>query len=157
MSLHLIPGFKQSPSFCGPACLKMILHYYGTEASEEEIGALAKTTLEDGTTNENLLLTAQHYGLDGAWKREGSINDLRAYVEKNTPVIVEWFSTNEVHFSIVVGADEDQIVLLDPEHGERESFSHVEFMSVWFSFSGPSIKTTDGVRLRWMLPLIKKT
>jgi ABC-type bacteriocin/lantibiotic exporter with double-glycine peptidase domain len=157
MPLHLIPGFKQSPSFCGPACLKMILHYYGTEASEEEIGAIAKTTFADGTTNENLLLTAQHYGLDGTWQQEGSLAGLRAYIEKNTPVIVEWFSTNEAHYSIVVGADEDQIVLLDPEHGERASFSHIEFMAVWFSFSGPYIQDTSGVRLRWMLPLTKKT
>lgn len=154
MSLHLIPGFKQSPSYCGPACLKMILHYHGKEMTEEEIGIVAKTTREDGTTNENLLLAAQYYGLDGAWKQEGTIADLRAYAEKDIPVIVEWFSTNEVHYSIVVGADEDQVVLLDPEKGERESFTPFEFMSVWFSFSGAYIKKNSDVRLRWYLPLV---
>lgn len=136
----------------------MVLSYYGiNDISEEAIGIIAKTVphYSGGTTNENLLLAAKHYGLTGEWQTEKSLDDLRAYVEKNIPVIVEWFSVNEVHYAIVVGADEDQIILLDPENGEQESFSHEQFMSIWFSFSGPYITSTDGIRLRWMLPLTK--
>ncbi len=133
----------------------MILHYYGIDASEEDIGRVAKTTVEHGTTNDNLLIAARSYGLDGVWHKEATLADLCTHVAQNIPVIVEWFSTNQVHYSIVVGADEDQIVLLNPEHGEQESFTHEEFMSVWFSFSGPFIKTQRDVQLRWMLPLTK--
>lgn len=161
MSLHLIPGFVQSPSYCGPACLKMVLHYYGTEVSEDELGRVAKTTLEHGTTNENLLLAAQTYGLSGVWHEFGTLEELREYTEKNIPVIVEWFSSDEspdpgeTHFSIIIGVDDTRVILLDPEDGKRYELSYAKFMSVWFSFSGPFINNASEVRVRWYLPLTK--
>ncbi len=161
MSLHFIPGFVQSPLYCGPACLKMILYYYGTEVSEDELGRVAKTTLEHGTTNENLLLAAQAYGLDGRWHEFGTLEELRGYTEKDIPIIVEWFSSGEgpepgePHFSIVIGVDETHVILLDPEDGKRYEFSQIKFMSVWFSFSGPFIKNASEVHVRWYLPLTK--
>lgn len=161
MSLHLIPGFKQSPFYCGPACLKMILHYYGREVSEEEIAQVAKPTFESGTSVENLLLAAEAFGLVGEWHEEGTIEELRTYAEKDIPVIVEWFSSGEgpepgePHYSIIVGVSDTHIFILDPEDGQRYEMSHLKFMSVWFSFSGFYIKEQSDVRLRWYLPLTK--
>lgn len=162
MPLHLIPGFKQSPSFCGPASLQMILHHYGIEATEEDIGRVAKTTIEHGTTNENLLIAAQHYGLDGAWQHNGTVDMIRSFVEQDIPVIVEWFSSDEspdpgeVHYSIIVGVSDTHVFLLDPEDGEKHEISHIKFMSVWFSFSGPYPNDPTDVRIRWFLPLTKR-
>lgn len=162
MSLHLIPGFKQSPLHCGPACLKMILHYYGREVSEEEIAEIAKPTFECGTSTENLLLAAEAFGLAGEWHKGGTLEDLRAYTEKDIPVIVEWFSCDaspdpgEPHYSIIIGVSDTQIFILDPEDGQRYEMSHAKFMSVWFSFSGFYIQEQSDVRLRWYLPLTKR-
>ncbi len=140
MSLHLLPGFKQSPSNCGPVCLQMILEYYGASVSEAELAIAAKTTLERGTYDHDLLDAAKQYGLDGEWKDNATIDDLRAAVDAHVPSIVTWFSTNEVHYSIVIGADEENILLQDPDNGDRESFTHAEFMAVWFSFVGSNYR-----------------
>ncbi len=162
MNLRLIQAFKQSPSYCGPACLKMVLHYYGKEVTEEELGVVAKTTFEDGTTNDNLLLAAQAYGLDGVWHQNGTIEELRTYAHTNVPVIIEWFSSDESpapgepHYSIVLDVTDIHVLLLDPEDGKQYEMSHVKFMSTWFSFSGPYIKQNSDVRLRHYLPLIAK-
>lgn len=118
----------------------MILEYYGTRVSEEELAIAAKTTLERGTYDHDLLDAAKQYGLEGEWKDDATIEDLRAAVDRHIPVIVSWFSTNEVHYSIVVGADEENILLQDPDNGDRESFTHAEFMAVWFSFVGSNYR-----------------
>jgi ABC-type bacteriocin/lantibiotic exporter with double-glycine peptidase domain len=88
--------------------------------------------------------------------------ELRMHADKQVPVIIEWFSSDdspapgEPHYSIVLEVTDTRIRILDPEDGKQHEMSHVKFMSTWFSFSGAYIKTTDSVRLRMYLPLTQK-
>lgn len=131
----------------------MILEYYGKTVSGRDIGLIAKTTIAHGTTPEGLLRAAKHYGLTGKWSKASSIDDLKKHIKKGTPVIVDWFSSYEGHYSVAVGATRNRIAILDPETGKRRTFSNDEFMRVWFDFTGTWIKNRLHLRVRWMLPL----
>lgn len=148
-----VPAYRQMPAYCGPASLQMVLAYYGTLLSQEEIGRRAKTTLSRGTDPSRLLATAQSYGLSGRWKKESTIMDLRASCARGVPVIINWFSTNEGHYSVVIGVDDVHVVFIDPETGKRCSVEHEVFMRTWFDFPFPWIKTSSQLRIRWMLVL----
>lgn len=72
------------------------------------------------------------------------------------PVIVNWFSTNEGHYSVVVGVDDARVVLADPETGKRRSFDHETLMRVWFDFPFPWIKKSSQLRIRYSLALLPR-
>lgn len=153
MRLLAVPLFRQSPSQCGPAALKMVLDYYGKRLSEKAISLRSRTSLKFGTTPANLLSAAKSYGLTGQWMRQASIRDLRRWFDSGVPTIVNWFSINEGHYSVVIGVDKTSIVLADPETGKRREFSHQEFMAVWFHHPFPWIRKPSELRIRWALPL----
>jgi len=131
----------------------MILAYYGMTASEKAIGRRAKTTVSCGTSPENIVVAAQSFGLEGRWKKNATINDLRKSFDKGVPVIVSWISEDELHYSVVVGVDDRRVVLLDPETAKRRIFDHERFMRIWLDFPMPWIQKSSQLRIRWMLPL----
>jgi len=135
----------------------MVLAHYAIHASEAEIRMHAQTTLEYGTAPEHLASAAERYGLVGEWERNATIEGLRGALENRIPVIVNWFSTDEGHYSVVVGVDETSVTLLDPEIGAHRTFDHETFMRAWFDFPFPWIQTSSDLRIRWMLPLTKRT
>lgn len=54
--LH-IELFKQTEGFCGPASLKMVLAYYGTEKTEDELADLMGATREYGCDPIDITIT----------------------------------------------------------------------------------------------------
>ncbi len=154
MSKNLdVPAYRQYPSYCGPASLQMVFAYYGVVATQREIGRLAKTTVSHGTSPSQMLTAAHHYGFRGRWKKHSTIADIRAYCEKGVPVIFNWFSVNEGHYSVVVGVTDLRVIFIDPENGKRRSLDHETFMRIWFDFPFPWIKKSSQLRIRWMLAL----
>ena len=152
-----IKPFRQKPSFCGPACLKMVLRYYGTDKTEKELGKLTKCTFDKGTPGINILKAAHKLGFDGFIKDNATIKKLREYVEKKKiPVIVDWFSVSEGHYSVVIGIDKENIYIQDPEFGSMRALRLKEFKNEWFDFSGNLLKPTDQIVIRRMIVIFKK-
>src|SRR5262249_33582675 len=147
---HLeIPSFRQRPSFCGPASLKLVLSYFGIEKSERELGKLSGCTLTEGTPVNGLLRAARACGLRAYKKDLADFDDIRRLVnEERVPVIVDWFSTDEGHYSVVVGIDDENIHLQDPELGHKRSLRLETFRRVWFDFNGPYPRTPRDMVLR---------
>lgn len=143
--------FKQSPSYCGPASLKMVLAYYGVEESEKKLGELCHTTLRRGTTWQSLVRVAKRYGLGAEMKRRASLRDIENSIKKGAPVIVNWFSVNEGHWSVIIGIDSVNIYMLDPEIGKLRSMSRKDFMRVWFDFRSDYITNPNKLFLRLMV------
>lgn len=140
--------FRQSPSFCGPASLKMVLEYYGLHKTEKELGELCQTTFEQGTDHDNLVRAAETLGFQVQQKQNASLEDLRRLVDQEIPVIVGWFSTDEDHFSVVVEVTDSIVYLMDPEldEGKRE-MAVSEFEAVWYDNDGPENKRF----VHWMM------
>lgn len=148
-------SFRQTPGYCGPASLHMVFDYYGLAATEKQIAKKADTTTKLGTTGGNMVRTAKLYGFKALLKDEANFKDIQAYLNKKIPVIVDWFSTDEGHYSVVVGLDKQNIYLQDPELGTMRSMDRTTFFRVWFDFDTEFIKKKNDLILRRMIVVYK--
>jgi ABC-type bacteriocin/lantibiotic exporter with double-glycine peptidase domain len=134
---HVIPH-RQSPSFCGPSSLKMVLGHYGVEATEAELGRLAGTAPEKGTPAKGIAEAARAFGFDAEIRDGCTVEDLReAVVTREIPAIIDWFSGTCGHYSVCIDVTESEIVHADPTTGEIERMDIETFKGVWFDFSSP--------------------
>lgn len=139
-----VPPFKQTDdSRCGPAVVKMILAYNGIKATEDELCKLCNHSYEMGCSNEGMKKALESYGMKVKTKEDASLEDIKKYLDQKIPVMVDWFSngvsknTSAVpggHASVVVGMDENNIYLLDPENAQVRKLLQKDFMSVWFDW-----------------------
>lgn len=151
-----IKPFRQRIGFCGPVSLKLILDYFGIKKTEKEIANLCGYKKSKGVEAKNILRAAKKLGLDGFIKDLSVIKDVREYVlKKKIPVIVDWFSTDEGHYSVVVDIDKDNIYLQDPELGHPRAMRIDDFKRVWFDFPGDFLCSKNDIVIRRMIVLYK--
>ena len=146
-----LKAFLQTPGLCGPASLKMVFDYYGVSVSERKIAKVAGATREKGTTKEGLTKAAKHFGFKVFLKENSTFYDLRYFVKKKIPVIVDWFLEDEGHYSVVVGLNKKNIILMDPTLKRERKISTEKFLRIWFDFPGKFIKKPKDLILRLML------
>jgi predicted double-glycine peptidase len=152
MRLLKVKHFRQRPSYCGPASLKILFSFYGVQAGELKLGKLARCTVKNGTDHIGMIKAAKAFGFKAYVKEHATFADIDNWVnKKKTPVIVGWFSDYDDHYSVVIGLDKTHIALDDPEmakpvrHLKRSFFKHV-----WFDFIG---KNNDRVSWGWMMAI----
>ncbi len=154
--------FRQDIAYCGPASLKAVLRYYGIRKTERDLATLTKASKKSGTKGENMVKAAKELGLDATLMDDAEISDIRYWVrEKEVPVIVDWWSEEEGHYSIVVWINAENIYLMDPEWGQTRALRISTFKRNWFDFSGNYLKKNSDLKLRRMIvirphPIIKK-
>ncbi len=147
-----VKPFRQETGYCGPASLKMVLQYYGVDKSEEELAELTDCDPEAGIEAGRLLTAAEEFGLVGFVKDGSEYEDIKREVLQNgRPVIVDWFSEDDGHYSVVVDVDEENIYLLDPEIGYVRAMRWKKFYRVWFDFPGEFIRDKDDLSIRRMV------
>ena len=151
-------------AYCGPACLQMVLEYFGIRETQKKLGKIAGTTRVTGTTHKGMKRALQSYGFGVNIKHTTStFDDLRMLVvNKKLPVIVNWYSTFNPpasgHYSVVVDIDKKNITLMDPEIRATRMLGLDEFNKLWFDFDedlefrNPPLRTV----FRWMLAPIPK-
>lgn len=135
---------------CGPASLKMILSYYGIKKSEKELYRMCGTRKGLGTDDRGLKKAADKLGFKVAIKEKSTLKDIERWLDKDIPVIVNWFTGGrsdsidsavaDGHYSVVVGLDNKFIYLQDPEIGSMRKLARDDFMTVWFDFTGKYIR-----------------
>ncbi|MDP3769693.1 MAG: cysteine peptidase family C39 domain-containing protein [bacterium] len=149
-------------AYCGPACLQMVLEYFGIRETQKKIGKIAGTTITSGTSHKGMIRALRSFGFFPFAKHTTStFNDIRKFVKKqNIPVIVNWYSAFEPpangHYSVVTDIDRKTITLMDPEIRTSRKLTLEEFNQLWFdfdedlAFKKPPIRTV----FRWMLAAI---
>lgn len=147
----------QYPSYCAPACLEMISSYFGREISQKEWGRRCKTTLARGTAFEQVRLAAVKSGFSVVAREHASFKDIQRWLRKKIPVMVNWFSTDEGHYSIAVKLDRRFIWLMDPEMGKVHKLERKTFMRVWFGLRHEPMRTVNDLALRRMVAIFPKT
>lgn len=148
---------RQTPSHCGPACLKMVFDYYGKEVSEKEIAKAAKTTIKEGTSIENMARAAKHFGFNAEHKENSSVKEMhKLVIRKKIPVIANLFAEDEGHYTVIVGIDKDNIYMIDPEEGYRKKYSLEVFKRIWFGFKKTHLTSCNDLRIRPIIVVTKK-
>lgn len=150
MKLNLKP-FQETlrQSYCGPASLKIVLSYYGVAKTEKELAKLSDWNKELGVSGAGIKKAAEKLGLRAMIKNNSDFADIKKWLEKKTPVIVDWFTRGrsdsgdadiaDGHYSVVCGLDARYVYLQDPEIGKIRKLSREDFKKVWFDFSGKYI------------------
>jgi ABC-type bacteriocin/lantibiotic exporter with double-glycine peptidase domain len=140
-------------SMCGLASLKIVLNYYGIEKSEKELAKLCKVDKDLGVDDKDIKRVAEQLGFKVVIKNNSTFKDIEKWLDKEVPVIVNWFtkgrqeySESEVadgHYSVVTGLDDKYIYIQDPEIGKIRKLKRSDFMHVWFDFEGSYIKPSE--------------
>jgi len=140
-----VPYFGQEKWFtCGPACLRMLLAYFGNDISEEELEKACGTT-ELGTTPTQISTGASEFGMDAMATKNANLEDLRKNLENRLPIIV-LIDPSYIyggiagfgHFIVITGIDEgnNEIIYHDPGISEG-GFRRCEiekFLKAWSTF-----------------------
>jgi len=149
---------------CGPASLKMVLDYYGIRKTEDELVKLLKADEKLGTNDKSLEKVAKFFGFNVDIKNHSSLEDIRGWLNKDVPVIVDWFTRGrqdysdsavpDGHYSVVIDLDDKYIYLQDPEIGKIRKIEKNDFLTVWFDFTGEYIKP-DELIIRQLIAIYK--
>jgi len=151
-----VKPFKQTTGFCGPVSLRMVLDYFGIKKSEKELAKLSDCSKSKGVEAEGLLKAVKKFGLKGFIKDFSEIKDIRKYVlKKKMPVIVDWFSEDEGHYSAVAGIDNKNIYLQDPELGKVRKLKINDFKRIWFDFPGEFLRSKKDIIIRRLIIIHK--
>lgn len=129
-----VPILRQTPSYCGPSSLRMVLAYSGVNASEKEIAKASGARKKIGTSAKGLVKAAKRYGFSARVKDNAKISDIQDCLSKGIPPIVNWFSTDEGHYSVVTRVERRHIFLNDPEKARKRKIGLRTFENCWFDF-----------------------
>ncbi len=109
---HLIEGvpyIRQERLLCGPACLGMVLGYYGVTIPQERLAEELYRKELSGTLNLDLLVAARRHGFDAGMHR-GSLELVRDYLRRNVPVIALVRVSEKperYHYLVIFGYDDE--------------------------------------------------
>ncbi|MFA4880250.1 MAG: C39 family peptidase [Candidatus Doudnabacteria bacterium] len=156
MNKHLkVKSFQETlnAGMCGPASLKILLSYYGIKRDEKELADLCGTKKGLGTDDQGIKRVAESLGFKVKIKNNSSFKDIERWLDKDVPIIVNWFTRGRAdytdadvpdgHYSVVCGIDDQSIYLQDPEIGRIRKIKKNDFKRVWFDFSGELIKPNE--------------
>lgn len=137
--------------FCGPACLAMVLSFFGITKDQYEMAETALTDEAVGTKHEGMVEAAQKAGMYVHQNFHATFDDLLSFLRRDIPVIVYIFSCDagqkkygkldQMHYIVVVGYKDGNIILHDPDYAEggrpMETMPVDEFVSLWESERSP--------------------
>lgn len=128
-----IPLVKQETQFtCGPASLRSVFLFNGNDVPESEITELVTIDPELGTSLKEMVKIIKYYGYYGEAYVNGTMEMIEEYLSQNIPVIVNWFSIDKGHYSVISGIENYDIYFMDPEFGTERSMPIKQFESLWF-------------------------
>jgi len=122
---------------CRPACVRMVLAFYGADYAEKDLRILFKTRMA-GTSVVNVMLRLPELGFTATVTRATFYELMRA-VREGQPCIAQVF-TGHLHYwdvgwmhdVVVVGFDEDAVLVNDPAFPDApKEVPREEFLTAW--------------------------
>ena len=155
--LNITP-FRQTPGYCGPASLKMVLGFFGVKITEKKMVEISGCSKTRGIRAEGLVRAARKLGFHAKIKDFSDLKDIKEWVNnKKIPVIVDWFAFEGGHYSVVSGIDKENIYLEDPSLGHRRALKLTTFKRLWFDFPNDYLKSKSELIIRRMIVIEKST
>lgn len=152
MELNLLPH-RQTPGYCGPASLKIVLRFFGKNISEAKLAKLSGATKEKGASAAGLIKAARKLGFRVYSKQNSSLNEVVKFLKLNLPVIIHWFPEDDGHYSVICGIEKNKIFIADPQFGKIRAVSKQEFLKHWFDYKTKSGKPRG---LKWLMVVKQK-
>lgn len=132
-----VPFFLQElKSSCFPACLRMLLSFYGVDIQEEKLRDLCDVSEGRGATWFDAKRAVESVGLDFKMKVDATIGELEDLVENGVPVIVGLdifdlgWDKHQGH-TIVILQINNELVYHDPQRGRELKIAKEKFIEVW--------------------------
>lgn len=129
-----VPRVDELPSYCGPAALKSVMGFHGVEVGQRRLGRLAGTTVRDGTSGAGMRRAARRFGFDARVQDGATLDRLRNEVAKGRPAIVNWWSEDDGHYSVVERVGDRGVHMMDPETARARTVDRTTFERNWFDF-----------------------
>lgn len=110
----------------------MVLAYFGMSVGPLRAWWYTHVS-RSGTTRRNLIRAFRAAGLHVHAHPDSSIAEVRRFVERGVPVVVNYREpdNDEGHYAVVIGVTMRHIVLRDPYHGPRLALPLSEFRRRW--------------------------
>jgi ABC-type bacteriocin/lantibiotic exporter with double-glycine peptidase domain len=128
---------QERKSWCGVACVKMILDCYGIRYSQRRIAREMGTTKENGTSHIQIRKYLYFLGIK-TFEVRGLTYEKLLRVSKNNeenPLLIHWWDSRTLpadgHYSLIICIDKKGITLADPATGEALYLTKDKFISVW--------------------------
>jgi ABC-type bacteriocin/lantibiotic exporter with double-glycine peptidase domain len=135
-----VPYFKQNRDYtCGPACLRMVLAYYGIEQDEVTLTMLCGTNVF-GTSARQIVGVAQHFGPEARLTFFETLATLTAVLAEGIPVLAaidagEMYEREEFkhsrHMIVVLAVNATSVRCHDPIMGENVTVTLEAFERAW--------------------------
>ena len=155
-----------APGDCGPACWASWARYLGHDGvTPDQVSA--RTGLRPGynySMPAHLIRAARHWGHNLYWRRDLSIDDLRAEIDAGQPciVLVHYGSLphdvrydkkyTSGHWLLIIGYDDNNVIYLDPYNTNAEdgtvTMSWHRFLTAWFTNYLDGNSNRQALRLR---------
>jgi len=132
-----VPSYRQGESYtCLPACIKVVLEYFGTCLAEDTIACACRTT-PAGTIAELALDGIRTLGYDGALMERGTVGVLLSVLDAGNPVVAFVdgaelpYGTGGVHAVVVCGYEAGDVACMDPALGQHVALDIITFLRAW--------------------------
>lgn len=129
-----VPFFKQETIYtCGPASLRMTLGFFGVKKAETELAKDLGANDAVGTERVHMGEVAKLNGLIPHERSDALLDDLRVLLDSGLPTIVRFVepSQNTDHYGVVIGMDDEQLIIHDPWNGPGMSYDLGTFFMRW--------------------------
>jgi ABC-type bacteriocin/lantibiotic exporter with double-glycine peptidase domain len=145
-----VPGGTQSHDYdCGAKCLQLIMQYHNVSVAYPSLLSRVQDDKENGVSINKIKSLARSYGFKARSAVNCRIRGLEERISNRQPVMVliqawahknlkpnEWRnmgkgSRDYGHYAIVMGFDDDFIILRDPNIPRRIRMTKAEFVARW--------------------------
>lgn len=136
-----VPYFKQDTTHsCGAATLQMVFKFYGKTHSESDLAEKLGTKKDFGTSHQAMIDLARSENFMVYETNKATVGEIKDLVLKGIPVIVNFIepSNDDGHYAVVVGIDDQRVVLNDPWNGKGFKMHISDFKKRWINGFGTS-------------------
>lgn len=132
---------------CGPAALSMLLSYYGSNISQDELGNELRPYQNPQGNNDDKSVTvaelaekSKDYNLIPYHRPNGNIDLVKRFIAYDMPILTRtWTKLEEDigHYRVIKGYDNSiqQIIQDDSLQGKNLWYSYQDFESLWEKFN----------------------
>ncbi|MDM8528860.1 C39 family peptidase [Anaerolineales bacterium HSG24] len=127
---------------CGPATITMNMTQFGYTNSQAEAATFLKPNRDDKNVSpQELMAYARQHGLQAIVRQGGSLETLKALLNNDLPVLVEFWFTHDGdemgHYRLITGYDDttQQLIVLDSYNGPNIRVDYDTFEAEWRVFN----------------------